>query len=174
MNDIEELHRGRFLRLIKHGSWEYVARVNARGAAFIVACTDAAELVLVEQFRVPLAARTIELPAGLIGDGEHAGEAIETSALRELEEETGFRAAKARVLFSGPTAPGLAAEQGHFVLAEDLQRVGAGGGVDGEDITVHCVPLEGLQGWLAERQGAGLQIDVRIFAGVQLAGLRCG
>lgn len=170
----EDMCRGRFLRLVRDGHWEYVARINSRGAAFIVACTDDDELVLVEQYRVPLRARTIELPAGLIGDGAHAGEPVEASALRELEEETGFRAARAQVLFSGPTAPGLAAEQGHFVRATGLQRVAAGGGVDGEDITVHCVSLSALRGWLVARQQEGLQVDARIFAGVQLAGLRCG
>ena len=64
----EVLHEGDWLRLMRAGTWEYVQRVRARGAAFIVPLTPADELVLVEQFRVPLRARTIELPAGIVGD----------------------------------------------------------------------------------------------------------
>jgi ADP-ribose pyrophosphatase len=168
-DSIEVLAEGRFLRLLKEGRWEYVRRVNARGAAFIVARTDADELVLVEQYRVPLHARTIELPAGIIGDeAEHRDESIEASALRELEEETGFRGARAELLLSGPTAPGMSGEQGHFVRAYALTRVGPGGGVGNEDITVHVVPIAAIDAWLVTQQQAGLQVDARVFAGLYL------
>jgi len=164
---IEILAESHFLRLLKEGRWEYVRRVNARGAAFIVARTEADELVLVEQYRVPLHARTIELPAGIIGDeAAHRDESIEASALRELEEETGFRGARAEILLSGPTAPGMSGEQGHFVRAHGLVRVGPGGGVGNEDITVHVVPMASIDAWLTAQHQAGLQIDARVYAGL--------
>src|SRR5580698_7827446 len=58
----------KFLALIKEGHWEYVDRVNATGAALIVAVTPEEKLILVEQYRIPVHVRTIELPAGIIGD----------------------------------------------------------------------------------------------------------
>ncbi len=167
MPHIEELHRGRFLRLVRDRHWEYVERVNSSGAGFIVAVTDARELVLVEQYRLPLQARTIELPAGMIGDDDaFREESIEASALRELEEETGFRGSQAKILASGPVAAGMTSEQLHLVRIRGLSRVGAGGGVDGEDITVHLVPLDEVDTWLAARRADGLQIEPRIYAGL--------
>ncbi|MGH8444970.1 MAG: NUDIX hydrolase [Solimonas sp.] len=170
MNDtpvIEELYRGKFLRLLRDRRWEYVSRVNSSGAGFIVAVTPARELVLVEQYRMPLHARTIELPAGMIGDeAAFHDESIEASALRELEEETGFRGASAEILLSGPVAAGLTSEMLHLVRIRELQRVGAGGGVEGEDITVHLVPLAEVDGWLRARAAEGLLIEPRIYAGL--------
>ncbi|WP_028081755.1 NUDIX hydrolase [Solimonas soli] len=168
MNDshpIEELYRGKFLRLLRDRHWEYVSRVNSSGAGFIAAVTDARELVLVEQYRLPLRARTIELPAGMIGD--EAGledESIEASALRELEEETGFRGARADILVSGPVAAGLTSEMLHLVRIRGLRRVGQGGGVAGENITVHLVPLGAVDEWLRARAAEGLLIEPRVYA----------
>lgn len=163
--DIEELHRGKFLRLLRDRHWEYVTRVNSTGAGFIAALTDAGEVVLVEQYRLPLHARTIELPAGMIGDEDaFKGESVIASTMRELEEETGFRGTHAEVLLSGPVAAGMTSEMLHLVRIRGLQRVGAGGGVDGEDITVHLVPLAQIDGWLQAKAAEGLLIEPRIYA----------
>src|SRR3569623_2011898 len=124
---IETLYKDKFVKLSKSGTWEYAERVNSTGAGFILAVTPEQELVLVEQYRVPMQARTIELPAGIIGDEGNLGEAVEASALRELEEETGYRGARAEILLSGPVAPGLASEMLHQVRVHDLQSVSARG-----------------------------------------------
>ena len=167
MTKAEPLYTGRFLELIQDGRWEYVRRVKARGAVFILAVTDADELVMVEQYRVPLQARTLELPAGIYGDDEsEEHETAEQCALRELEEETGFRGASARLVFSGPVAPGLTSEILFMIRIEGLQRVHAGGGVGGEDITVHTVPVVQVRAWLDEQRGKGLQVEPRIYAGL--------
>lgn len=167
----ELLHRGRFVELVRDGRWEYVRRVNARGAVFVLAVTAARELVLVEQHRVPLQARTIELPAGIFGDAESpAGETAEACALRELEEETGYRGARARTVFSGPVAPGLTDEILHLVQVEGLSRVHAGGGVGGEDITVHTIALAQVDVWLDARRAAGLQVEPRVYAALYVLG----
>jgi ADP-ribose pyrophosphatase len=161
----EILYRGRFLTLRRDGRWEFVERPHARGAAFIAAVTDARELVLVEQFRVPLQKRVIELPAGIIGDeAAFADEAIEAAALRELEEETGFRGARIERLLSGPVACGMTSEILHLFRVDGLTRVHAGGGVDGEDIRVHVVPLAQTHQWLAQQSASGLlMIEPRIY-----------
>ncbi|HVT36926.1 MAG TPA: NUDIX hydrolase [Nevskiaceae bacterium] len=169
--EIRTLHQGQFLKLQREGRWEYVSRVNARGAGFIVALTPARELLLVEQYRVPLHVRCVELPAGIIGDSvEFSEESVEASAIRELEEETGWRGARARILCSGPTAGGLTSELGHFVQVSELAHVHAGGGVDGEDITVHAVPLAQVAQWLDAQRARGLMVDPRIYVGLYFIG----
>ena len=87
----EVVWQGKYQRMMVRGTWEYVERAHAGGlAAIIIAVTPDDEVLFVEQFRVPLQALTIEMPAGLVGD-IHAGESIEVSAIRELEEETGVK-----------------------------------------------------------------------------------
>ena len=165
MSKPESLHRGRFLELLKDGRWEFVQRVSARGAVFVLAVTDADELVLVEQYRVPVQERTLELPAGIYGDEESAEhETPEQCALRELEEETGYRGKAARVLLTGPVAPGLTNEIMYLVRVAGLTRAHAGGGVGAEQITVHVVPLKGIVAWLERKRGEGFLVEPRIYA----------
>lgn len=166
---VERLCRGRFLELLRDGRWEYAARTRGSGGAAVVAVTPAREIVLAEQFRHPVGARTIELPAGIVGDDDH-GEAPELAAARELEEETGFRAARIALLMSGPTAPGLTSERTHLVLATGLTRVGAGGGVAGEDIVTHVVPLDDAPAWLSDAAARGLAVEPKVYAGLFFAG----
>ena len=164
------LHEGEFLRLLRRRHWEYVERTNAHGVAVIVAVTDAHELLLVEQYRLPLERPVIELPAGLVGDiGEE--ETLLEAAQRELEEETGYRAAHMRELASGPTTAGLSNEITTFCQADGLTRVGPGGGDDTETITVHPVPLAGLPDWLSA-QSERAAIDPKLYAGLWLAGIK--
>lgn len=170
MSEVRVLHEGEFLRLLRRDTWEYVQRTRSTGSVHVVAVTENAELVLVEQYRVPLGARCIELPAGIMGDSAAvAHESPEESGLRELLEETGYEGRSAQLLCRGPNSPGLTSEISHLVLATGLRRVHAGGGVDGEDITVHSVPLAEVEAWLMEQQGRGLHVEPRIYAGVHFA-----
>ena len=169
---VTTLCRGGFLTLQRDGHWEYVNRVNARGAAFVLAITAAREIVLVEQYRVPLHACCIELPAGIIGDAAGgADEAAADTATRELEEETGFVGARPELLMRGPTAPGMSSELIDLYLVRDAERVGPGGGAPDEDecITVHVVPLQGVHDFLRRQAASGKQIEPRIYAGLWFA-----
>lgn len=169
---IRTLYEGEFLKLRRDAHWEFVSRQRASGAGFIVAITDARELVLVEQERIPLGRqRVIELPAGIIGDSAAtADESAELSALRELEEETGFRGTHTRLLCHGPVAAGMTSEIGYFTQVMDLERVSDGGGVEGEDITVHVVPIDGIEAWLTAQAAArGALIDPRIYIALYFA-----
>lgn len=159
----EILHTGRFLELVADGRWEYVRRRNASAVVGIIAVTPAGGLLLVEQHRIPVGGPVIELPAGLVGD-EQADEDIATAAARELEEETGWLPASCRILARGPSSAGLTSEVSTLVLARDLRRTGPGGGVLGEGITVHEVPLAAIPAWLAGRAAAGMLIDHKIHA----------
>lgn len=163
------LYQGRWLNMKRRRQWEYVERVHPGGAVAIIAVTDAGALLLVEQYRVPIARTTIELPAGLVGDLAHASdESLLDAAGRELEEETGYRCARIEPLHSGPSSAGMSTEIIHYVRAHGLLRVGAGGGDDSEDITVHEVPLAHADDWLRQRARLGDSIDPKLMAGLWL------
>jgi ADP-ribose pyrophosphatase len=159
------LHKGNYIALVKEGHWEYAQRVHVTGAVVILAVTDDRKIILVEQYRIPVQARTIELPAGIIGDGD-SNEDTENAARRELLEETGYAAEKIAILTTGPSSAGLTSELVTLVQATGLRGVQAGGGVEHENITVHEVGLTELDGWLAAKAKAGLLIDPKIYAGL--------
>ncbi|MGB7757191.1 MAG: NUDIX hydrolase [Salinisphaera sp.] len=167
MADIEILYEGDYLRLQRTGTWEFVERINARGAVVIVAVTPDDELLMVEQPRPALGGPVLELPAGLVGDiaGEE-DEALTVAAARELEEETGYRPARLEYMTGGPPSAGLSGETLWFYRARDLERVGAGGGDDSEDITVHAIALDDVDRWLAAREAEGLPVDPKIYTGL--------
>src|SRR6478672_1202610 len=87
-------------------------------------------------------------------------------ARRELIEETGWSPGKVDVLLVGPTSSGMSNERIAFVRARDLTRVGAGGGVDSEDITVHAVPRAEAPAWLMRKQAEGFELDLKLWAGL--------
>ncbi len=161
------LYTGQFLRLIRESHWEYADRTNATGAAIIVAVTPERKVLLVEQYRIPVHARTIEWPAGIIGDEPGMREeAHAEAARRELREETGYEAGRIEALTHGPASSGLASETVTLFLASDLRRIGQGGGVELEAITVHEVPLSEVDDWLQARSADGVMIDPKVYAGL--------
>jgi ADP-ribose pyrophosphatase len=171
----ENRWEGRFITVKQQGTWEYVSRSRGIHAAVILAIDDAADgrhVILVEQYRVPLKVQCLELPAGLVGD-DSPGEAVEVAAERELEEETGYRAAHWRVVGEFYSSPGMVSESFTLLVATGLTKVGDGGGVDSEDIIVHRVPLAGIADFVAAKRAEGCGIDVRVamlLAGGLLAG----
>jgi len=164
------LAEGRFARLVAQDGWEWAERVNTPGAVIVVAITADRQLVLVEQYRIPLGCWAIELPAGLVGDtlgSEH--ESLAEAARRELLEETGYEAAQLEFLVAGPSSPGLVNEIYTFFLARDARRVGLGGGDASERIHVHLVPLNEVDVWLERKRSAGVAVDPRVYAGLYFA-----
>ena len=131
---------------------------------------DDRRLVLISQPRPALGGDVIELPAGLIGDDPGCeGEGGEVAAARELTEETGYAAAVVERLAIGPTSPGLTNEQITLYWASGLTKVGPGGGLESESITVHEVPLDEVEAWLAARVRAGDHVDLKVYAGLYFA-----
>ncbi len=159
------LHQGDWLRLCRRGRWEYAERTNAGSAVIVVAVTPEDRIVFVEQFREPIQQRSIEMPAGLVGDidGE---ESIELAAQRELEEETGWRPARVGFLHEGPSSAGMSNEQIAFVRAWDLTRTGTGGGDATENIRVHAIAHRHAHAWLRACARVGYSIDPKLFAGL--------
>ncbi|MCY2963503.1 MAG: NUDIX hydrolase [Planctomycetota bacterium] len=167
---VEVLAEGKYMRMVRRGTWEYAERNSALGAVVIVAVTPGRELVLVEQHRVPVNAAVIELPAGLVGD--IPGESTDdwgVQAKRELLEETGFDARRVKHLATGPVSAGFGTEEVDFYLATGLKRVHAGGGVEHENITVHVVPLDRVPAWLNRQRKRGVLVDLKVYAGLYFA-----
>ena len=100
-----------------------------------------------------------QMPQGGIDKGEEPRQA----ALRELEEETGYRAGRMENLGEYFSSPGMVSESFTLLSAHDLTRVGPGGGTEGENITVHAVPLASLPAFIAERRARGDAIDVKLL-----------
>lgn len=172
MEPIETLFETRWLGLYRIGHWDFVRRPASDCCVGILPLTPDGEVVLIEQFRIPIQRRVIEIPAGLVGDEpEFRGESLAETAARELLEETGYRAAEIRPLLASPTSAGMTSEFTHFFLATGLTRENEGGGVSGESITIHHVPISQLREWLAARQDDGCVIDFKIHAALWLAGI---
>ena len=167
MNETETLCNGQWLRLRRRGRWEFAERVNAQGGVIIVAVTPEDRLLLVEQYRAAIQSKTIEMPAGLVGDLQgSADESAVAAAEREIVEETGYRAGRIEFLMSGPSSAGMTNEIMSFVRAHDLVREHAGGGDHTEDIIVHEVPRAEAATWLLDRMREGYSIDPKLFAGL--------
>lgn len=161
---------GRYLAVRKQGPWEYAERRGQIGAAVIIAVDDEGCLLLVEQYRIPIGRRTLELPAGLVGD-ETAGEPLTDAAARELEEETGYRPAHVEDLGLFYSSPGMTSESFTIVRATGLTKVGEGGGVEGEDITVHRVPLAEVPAYIRARRAEGFGIDAKTLLVLDVASM---
>ena len=152
---------GKYLKVRKIGTWEWVSRTRGVTAAVMLA-VDEGHILLVEQYRVPLGKMCLELPAGLVGD-EQEGEEIEAAAVRELEEETGHRAAHMVALGRFHASPGMSSEAFTLLRAEGLEKVGEGGGVHGEDIVVHRVKLDEVPAFVERKRREGVAVDVKIL-----------
>ncbi|MBY0304832.1 MAG: NUDIX hydrolase [Sphingomonas sp.] len=153
--------QGKFLAVKLDGTWEYVSRARGIQAAVILAIDDG-HVILVDQYRVPLGRRCLELPAGLVGD-ETVGESVELAAGRELEEETGYRAERIEPIGFFHSSPGMVSEGFTLVRAHGLTKVGPGGGSDDEDIIVHRVALDALPDFVAAKRAEGLAMDVKLL-----------
>lgn len=167
----ETMWEGRFITTYRRGRWEYVGRARGIHAAVILAVDPEDHVILVDQYRVPLGRRCIELPAGLVGDHDHnVGEDAAIAAARELEEETGYRAGRMERIGEFYSSPGMVSESFTLFRARDLEKVGDGGGVDHEDIVVHRIPLSGIEQAVARFRDEGFAVDVKILTllGAQL------
>lgn len=170
---IEIMWAGRYITAKKQGRWEYVARSRGMRAAAILPIDEAADgrhVILVEQYRVPLGRMSLELPAGLIGDDDSApDESPLTAAIRELEEETGYRAATMRDLGDYYSSPGVVSESFTLFLATGLTQVHDGGGTEDEEIIVRRLPLATLPAYVAQRRSEGTAIDCKLLVALGAA-----
>ena len=145
-------------------TWESVSRKKSAGAVAVI-CTlkPSGRLVLVRQYRPPADNMVIEFPAGLVNPGESP----ETTAVRELREETGYRGRLIRMIPDTFSSPGLSSEivrlavmeadettQGELVTEFD----------ETEDIETVLVERGNLEEFLLEAARRGEQVDGRVCA----------
>jgi ADP-ribose pyrophosphatase len=157
----EVMWQGKFVRALRKGRWEYVSRANDVRAVAILAEYDG-NVILIDQPRAAVGGRCIELPAGLIGD-QDPNATPESTAVKELEEETGFTAERVERLGDFHASPGMLSESFTLVRAHGLRRIGEGGGDENEDINVHLVARADIPAFLDDRRAQGFAIDVKLL-----------
>ena len=157
----ELMCEGRFVRLLKRGKWEYASRARDIDAVVILAEIDG-KMILIDQPRAAPGRRCIELPAGLVGD-EDPNATVEATAVKELEEETGYTAERIERLGEYYASPGILAEGFTLVRAPGVRKVGEGGGDDNEDIRVHLVARADIPAFLEQKRAEGFGIDVKLL-----------
>jgi len=120
------IHRGRYLEFrvdtIERADGSGGTRdvVGHPGAIAVLALDDEGRLLLVRQWRIPAERAMLEIPAGTLDVHDGVTEDPDVAARRELEEETGSRAASWRKLAEFWTAPGFATELMHLYLATGI------------------------------------------------------
>jgi ADP-ribose pyrophosphatase len=157
----ELMCEGKFVRLIRRGKWEYASRANDIRAVVILAEQDG-KVILIDQPRVPLGQRCLELPAGLVGDTDPDATA-ETTAIKELEEETGYTAERVERLGDFHASPGMVSEGFTLVRAHGITKIGEGGGDENEDINVHHVARSDIPAFVEQKRAEGFAIDVKLL-----------
>ena len=157
----EVMWAGKYVRAVKRGKWEYASRTNNIGAVVILAEFEG-RVILVDQPRVPPECRCIELPAGLVGD-EDAGATIEGTAIKELEEETGFTAERVERLGEFYASPGMVSEGFTLVRAHGVRKIGEGGGDEHEEINVHLVARGEIPNFIEQKRAEGFGVDVKLL-----------
>jgi len=158
---LQTVWQGKYISALKRGRWEFVSRTGSTNAVVILAEHDG-KVILIEQYRVPVGRRCVELPAGLVGD-EDKNATVEGTAVKELDEETGFTADRIERLGEFQSSPGMVAESFTLVRAHGVRKVGEGGGTENEDITVHLVPRAEIPAFVEQRRAAGCAVDVKLL-----------
>jgi ADP-ribose pyrophosphatase len=157
----ELMWEGKFIKALRRGKWEYASRARDIRAVVVLAEYEG-KLILVDQPRVGPDCRCVELPAGLVGD-EDPDATIESTAIKELEEETGFTAERVERLGDFYSSPGMLAEGFTLVRAHGLRRIGEGGGDENEDIKVHLVARQDIPNFLEQKRAEGFGMDVKLL-----------
>jgi ADP-ribose pyrophosphatase len=158
---VEVMWAGKFVRAVRRGKWEYASRTGNITAVVILAEHEG-KVILIDQPRVPLGERCLELPAGLVGDTD-PNATIEDTAIKELEEETGFTADRIERLGEFYASPGMLSEGFTLVRAHGVRKIGDGGGDENEDINVHLVERADIPNFIEQKRAEGFGIDVKLL-----------
>jgi ADP-ribose pyrophosphatase len=157
----ELMWEGKFVRAMKRGKWEFASRARDIRAVVILAEYES-KLILVSQPRAAPDCHCVELPAGLVGDHD-PNATIEATAIKELEEETGFTADRVERLGDFYSSPGMLAEAFTLVRAHGVRKIGEGGGDESEDIEVHLVARSDVPNFLEQKRAEGFGIDAKLL-----------
>ena len=164
MSKAKVIFEGKRVEVHERDGWEFVERKKGKSAVAVVAVTNDGKLILTEQYRRPVDQRVIDWPAGLVGDDGESDP--ESTARKELLEETGYECSRVEFLAEGPTSPGITSETVSLYRAHNLTKKEKGGGVGGEDIEVHEVASSNIEQWLRKKAESGVAVDSKIWAGL--------
>ncbi|MEI7024637.1 NUDIX hydrolase [Paenibacillus sp. y28] len=160
----EPIFKGKIISLqvdqVQLPSGETASReiVKHPGAVAVLALVED-KMLVVEQYRKPLERSQIEIPAGKLDQGE----ALETAARRELEEETGYHGGEWKHISSFYTSPGFADEIVHLYLAENLTQGQARPDED-EFLTCELITLEQAQQLIREQRISDAKTIMAVYA----------
>ncbi len=139
--------------------WEFASRTGMGSAVAVVARLKAPDrVVLVRQWRPPMNALTLELPAGLVEEGDTP----EATALRELEEETGFTGRVTRVGPQVCSSPGMTDETVGWVEVEVTGQTAPHPEAD-EQIQTIVAPIEGLLDEIGRLCADGTRVEGKLY-----------
>ena len=138
--------RALHVRSPQDGSGHTFHVADAPDGVAVLALTDTDELVMVQQWRHPVQAVTLEVPAGFLEDGE----APEAAAARELREETGYAGGAGECIGSLIVNPSWATTRLHVVVVAGVRRAGEKELDEGEDTRVCRVPRDSARGRVLE------------------------
>lgn len=150
-------------------NWETATRIRGRGAVAIIAILKPSnKIILIRQYRPPASGYVIEFPAGLIDEGETP----EQTAVRELQEETGYTGTVDSILPPSFSSPGLSGEQVNLVFMtveehskhNELLETSFD---DGEHVETLTVNLSQLDSFLVEQFKTGDLMDAKVLAFAQ-------
>lgn len=167
------IYQGRIVDLgiedvtLPNGAQVALEVIRHPGAAAVVAVDETGAVVLIHQYRHAGGGYLWELPAGVL---DHAGEAPEVCAARELREETGLVAGALTPLGSILTTPGFTDERIHLYLALHLREESSAREADEDIADVARVPFTEALG----RVRRGEIVDAKTIAGLHLAAARLG
>jgi len=111
--------------------------LTGNDAANVVPITKDGHLLMIEQYRFGIRKKTLEVPGGMIDDGENQEDAVK----RELLEETGFGGGNWNYLGSIPANPVFQDAYIHHWIATDVELIGATNFDDAEDISLKKMPI---------------------------------
>ncbi|TSC84174.1 MAG: ADP-ribose pyrophosphatase [Parcubacteria group bacterium Gr01-1014_17] len=156
----------------KHGVWEVFSRKGATGRVVgVLGVTSAFDAVLVNIYRVPLRAWVVSLVYG----GCMSGESETQTAQREFQEETGYVINEPRLLFAGPFAPGVMADEMSVFVGFGATPSGAASCDVAEDIDILVLPLRDATKELASLSLSGKAlVDVKVFGALYATKEICG
>lgn len=151
----ERLYEGKVINLkiddvtLPNGKQSKRELIEHPGAVAVIALTSDKKIIMVEQYRKALERSLVEIPAGKL----EPGEAPEYTAMRELEEETGYSAEKLEKVISFSTSPGFADEVVHVFFASGLHRATNGAVTDDDEfVELLEVTVEEAQGLIDNEQ----------------------
>lgn len=132
----------------KNGSWKRISRESydrGNGTAILLYNKEKGTVILTKQFRMPSYENdkkdgmSIEACAGAIDKNESP----ETTIIREVEEEVGYRIKEAKQILQAYTSPGVITEKMYFFIAayDDVMKINEGGGVENENEEIEVLEL---------------------------------